>query len=291
MRRILYGTICNFEIFSSRDIRPENVEFEVFYDHFSAQDFLRRLVGSDVSNMMVLRNILFDENMMCSTISDDKVFDQLAVKLLSGSIRIADKKSLSLAQHFKNIKDVISFIHKEMIKNEKGADVAYIRNNLGVWQLDNLIPGKAALDQIQAYWRWYERVKHDAQWDHKKTIKKNYGEWSYDFPNGILYSFDIWSNIHYGYIGLSAKFDEWSLLSGAGAAQKLAGTNPPEYWKRRLQTIGDADFLAAFDDPDDQEAIKVGFELWKNFKTKVSISDILRAVRNHSKKLKTKRPN
>ncbi|QTA85832.1 polymorphic toxin type 44 domain-containing protein [Desulfonema magnum] len=111
---------------------------------------------------------------------------------------------------------------------------------------------------------------------------------SCDYPERLLYSFDIWSNIHYGYIGLAAGFTEWVLLSGAGFAQKLADTNPPGYWKRRLEEIGDADFLAAFDDPHDQQAIKIGFELWKGFKTKVTTKNILDSVRKYSSKLKTK---
>lgn len=208
-------------------------------------------------------------------------------RLVSATSKVFQTNYNSSLKHFKNINDVISFIHIEMIRNEKSTDVAYIRDNLGIWQWDNLLPGKTSIDSIQAYFRWYEKVKGGSDWDHKGEIKSKYGEWSCDLSKRILYNFDIWSNIHYGYIGLAANFDEWSLLAGAGVAQKLARTNPPGYWSRRLQQIGDADFLAAFDDPDDQEAIKVGFELWKSFKTNVSKNNILEAVRNHSSRLKT----
>ncbi len=116
-------------------------------------------------------------------------------------------------------------------------------------------------DMIQAYYQWHELVKSRSTWDYKLILRKQYGEWSCDLSTKTMYNKDIWSNIHYGYIGLAIGFPEWDLLAGAGAAQVKAKTVPDGYWKRRLQEIGDADFLAAFDDPKDQAAIRVGFDL------------------------------
>ena len=35
------------------------------------------------------------------------------------------------------------------------------------------------------------------------------------------YYYDVWSNIHYGYVGLSVGFDEKTLLGGADLAQVI----------------------------------------------------------------------
>ncbi len=200
-----------------------------------------------------------------------------------GGVHTQPIKETGSCQHTPILK-VISYIHQEMIKNVASADVAYIREKMGFWQLDNLIPFKGPVDIIDAYWRWYTLVKTGGPWDHKAKIMNSYGKWSFDRLDKRLYSFDIWSNIHYGYIGLASDIPEWDLLSGAGIAQKLAGTVPPGY-EDRVQTM--LDFFSALDDPLDQEAIKIGFELWRSVKTGVAIQNIHDAARTHAARLAT----
>lgn len=149
-----------------------------------------------------------------------------------------------------------------------------------------LIPPNSA-EIVQGYWRWYNLVKTEGDWDHKGDIFSKYGEWSVDQSTRRLYNFDIWSNIHYGYVGLAANFPEWELLAGAGIAQKRPGIR--EYVRRRIQRIGDADAFSALDDPHDQEAIKIGFALWRSAGRSVSAQNILDAVRSNAARLKTKR--
>lgn len=123
---------------------------------------------------------------------------------------------------------------------------------------------------MKAYKMWKEIVGKEKDWDHKRYITQMFGEWTCDKSKHILFFFDIWSNIHYGFIGKVAGFTEWELLSGAGVAQLRDNKRTAMEWfthyvENRFRVIGDADFVAAFDDASDNEAIKVGFRLYYQF--------------------------
>jgi len=65
---------------------------------------------------------------------------------------------------------------------------------------------------------WTERVGQNRPWDHKPIIRKTIGgiwhkQGDYD------YFYDIWSNIHYGYVGMAGGLSESVLLDGAGIEQ------------------------------------------------------------------------
>lgn len=184
------------------------------------------------------------------------------------------------------IHDVAAFILDEMTRNATGGDAEYIRDNLDVVQWDSLIPGKAAVDQVQGYKRWYDLVKTGRSWDHKKPIMTRFGKWAYDADQDRSYSYETWSNIHYGYVGRAVGIDAWTLRAGAGAAQYMDGNSPSGYWDRRLDNIGDADVLAAFDEAEDQAAIDIGIRLWEEFGTELTEQDLMRALRDVSDRLK-----
>ncbi|NJM31944.1 MAG: hypothetical protein HC848_02420, partial [Limnobacter sp.] len=71
---------------------------------------------------------------------------------------------------------------------------------------------------------WTYMVAQNSSWDHKPVIGacftprsstvQNYHAWG-----DRRYFYDIWSNIHYGYVGQTAGFMEWELLDGAGLEQ------------------------------------------------------------------------
>jgi Bacterial toxin 44 len=191
-----------------------------------------------------------------------------------------------------DLSDVVDYIQGEMNTNLNSTHVASMRGKLNTSSWWNVLgPGGTAYQASQivsAYKEWYHLVKTGGKWDHKSHIKSTYGTWAADSSEPIEYEFDIWSNIHYGYIGLACGFPEWDLLSGAGIAQVKAGTVPPGYLSRRVETIGDADFLAAFDDPKDQVAIRIGFQLWKTHGRSVASGDILSYVRKNKSKLSTR---
>jgi len=77
-------------------------------------------------------------------------------------------------------------------------------------------------------------------------------------------------NIHYGFIGKAVGFTEWELTAGAGVAQlrdnnRNLGAWVSQYILNRIRELWDADFLAAFDDASDNEAIKIGFRLYNRY--------------------------
>lgn len=189
---------------------------------------------------------------------------------------------------FQSVESVVAYIHGEMTRNASGSQVKRLKE-LDSWGIDwsHPVPG---MRKMERYVLWYELVKTGGPWDHKPKILQRFGEWTCDKPAETNYRFDIWSNIHYGYVGLAAGFSEWDLLSGAGVAQLKQGLKnvPDGYLKRRFERLGDADVFSALDDPADQAAIKLGFDLWKKHGANVSAGDILQAVRAASSGLATR---
>ncbi len=126
--------------------------------------------------------------------------------------------------------------------------------------------------RIKAYTKWKGLVAAGCPWDHKKAIQRlqGYQHWSCDKNKHFLFFYDLWSNIHYGFIGKAVGFTEWELTAGAGVAQlkdnkRSWGTWASQYLQNRIRELGDADFLAAFDDASDNEAIKIGFRLYDRY--------------------------
>jgi hypothetical protein len=124
---------------------------------------------------------------------------------------------------------------------------------------------------------WAGKVNYGKDWDHKpkilkKFVSKTTGRGDWHAYHNTLYYHDIWSNIHYGYIGLAVGFSEDTLLKGAAAAQIGSeishGNIPPSYQ-------GGYDGIQKYDDPSDQNAIKIGFDLRYSLPTHVKSKDIL----------------
>ncbi|KAA5604565.1 hypothetical protein F1188_15230 [Roseospira marina] len=177
---------------------------------------------------------------------------------------------------------VAGYIWGEMIKNAGSTVVASISTLLTSGGLTY------PLNFYDACQLWKAQVGNRKPWDHKRHIKSTYGDWSTDATSGKSYGFDIWSNVHYGYVGRAAGFWTYVLKAGAGHAQLQAGTSPPGYWSRRFKRIGDADFLAAFDDPKDQAAIELGARLWDTYGKTLTVQQLIDAVRADAAALNTK---
>ncbi|NJN74196.1 MAG: hypothetical protein HC799_16040 [Limnothrix sp. RL_2_0] len=133
-----------------------------------------------------------------------------------------------------NISDTIFYIASEMDINKDSVEVLIIKslNRMAkedfesVW-LKAIVPFFSplfAFDELMkglayAYWAWL--VKPGGKWDHKPSINPTLGLYSLDAPQGKQYFNDIWSNMHYGYIGKVAGFTEKELIGGAGLAQVI----------------------------------------------------------------------
>jgi hypothetical protein len=109
---------------------------------------------------------------------------------------------------------------------------------------------------------WAMKVRQNGEWDHKPTLHRFVSPTTHTFAwhayAKTLYYYDIWSNIHYGYVGSAAGFDDGVLLDGAGLEQ--IGTDVlRRRWPRRSSGV---EGLRAFDDASDRTAISLGIEFY-----------------------------
>ncbi len=113
----------------------------------------------------------------------------------------------------------------------------------------------------------------DRPWDHKPILLKKYQGVVYHKQGNYDYYYDIWSNIHYGYVGRAGGFSESVLLDGAGAEQiisdskrkleEMASAIPREEQKRQgPHRSADIDGLRAWDDAPDRISISIGIKLY-----------------------------
>ncbi|MBX8599677.1 PAAR domain-containing protein [Pseudomonas cichorii] len=150
--------------------------------------------------------------------------------------------------------------------------------------------------QAKAFAIWTERVGQNRPWDHKPILSKRFvGIWhkqgEYD------YFYDIWSNVHYGYVGVAGGLSESVLLDGAGVEQIGSDTwrfiKDPKRFDGPRRTEG-VDGMRAWDDIPDRVSIIIGMNLYKEYPNgglngkvimdkvlAVPISDWAKGVRPH----------
>ncbi len=114
------------------------------------------------------------------------------------------------------------YMYQEMFKNITSADVDFIRKSLQGPQAAQLI-GLA---------RWGQLVMPGGKWDHKTQIMDVTNRYSeqqlYFIPPGMTTEayFDLWSNVHYGYIGTLAQIPADTLI-GAQDIPVITGKQAP----------------------------------------------------------------
>ncbi|HUQ94141.1 MAG TPA: polymorphic toxin type 44 domain-containing protein [Bryobacteraceae bacterium] len=164
---------------------------------------------------------------------------------------------------------IIPWMQREMVKNAQSSDVSDIRNLNSVGVGDALlgVPWIAA-QKARALQKWKNLVKGGAVWDHKKPIRDMLGlkKGDFHFPiegdNDHEYFYDIWSNIHYGYVGTAAGFSRWELQKGA-AMGGAAGAN----------------------DDIDVETVDIGIELWKRHGPNLTAEQLRTGVLAHTNRM------
>jgi hypothetical protein len=161
--------------------------------------------------------------------------------------------------------EVAEYIAAEMNTNAASQKAAQIRANWNSWN---------PLDKVQALMDWKDMVDYNSPWDHKPYIQSIWGTYQSDNAGNVDWFFDIWSNMHYGYVGKACGFGLDLLLNAAGIAQWLSSQVPDGYWSRRLETFGDADVFRALDDPSDQLASRLGYNMGS-----VSAASVLSVMR------------
>lgn len=149
---------------------------------------------------------------------------------------------------------VINYIVGEMNKNA---------NSKTVQEIKKLNRGLFGLGKPAAYKKWKNLVCYDCVWDHKSYIKEHFtdkffGRSSYQLVNHTYYRWDIWSNIHYGFVGNAAGFSDVELLGGSSLANIRKNGKP--------------------DDLSDRTSILVGNILFKKNSRRVNSYDLIQAI-------------
>ncbi|AKT39115.1 polymorphic toxin type 44 domain-containing protein [Chondromyces crocatus] len=202
------------------------------------------------------------------------------------------------------LEDLIAAIHSDpphgMIASVHSAHVNQLRTQWGPWQPDNPLPSIYGLGIGRAIRRFTlltwpethrdtltryildpsdEELTYVSQWDHKSTFRRRFGSWTYDAASDRSYRFDLWSNLHLGYVGKASGFPERLLRSGAGATHLITGKIPPGYLERLAERLLELELFPALDDPADQNAIDLGVTLWKRHGANLTQGQLLEAAR------------
>jgi len=143
-------------------------------------------------------------------------------------------------------------------------------------------------------------VGYNAPWDHKNAIETRFGRISHDEVSNRLFPFDLWSNIHYGYVGNRIGFSESTLLSGAGIAQAWHDRQDPSsvleryhrYPPDHQHPLSPAVIIrirpGRLDHPEDQVAIRIGFHLYANHQEHVTADHLMRRIRARAGSLRAR---
>lgn len=129
---------------------------------------------------------------------------------------------------------------------------------------------KKAVQKLWAYTLFADIIGPNRPWDHKPhfiaTLKakgifnsgwQKYGEFDYYF--------DIWSNIHYGYVGVALGFSTAELINSAGLAQALLDSYnalADMRWPTMQDHPANGSWPASADDVPDHISIKLGCDLY-----------------------------
>lgn len=145
-------------------------------------------------------------------------------------------------------------IGSDTVKNIKSQlDYAdHLMHPKSTWErILNGLGGANPADHINsALISWGLKVRPGGDWDHKPKLDKMLDlgkDKDYYFPirgddkHEVFY--DIWSNIHYGYVGSAAGFDGKTLQDGASVADGIAGRN----------------------DKVDEVTVQIGIDMWNKY--------------------------
>ena len=133
-------------------------------------------------------------------------------------------------------------------------------------QIGNTSPQAIGASNVAAAMAlWTERVGQGRDWDHKPKIHAKFGRYRHR-QGKYDYFYDIWSNIHYGYVGMAGGLTEGVLLDSAGIEQIVSD---------QLRRWGEQIFVAKEDQrlkgPHATEGVE-GMRAWDDVPDRISIS-------------------
>jgi hypothetical protein len=176
----------------------------------------------------------------------------------------------------------LDYIYSEMITNSQGQTAEVIREMLAGGYICNdidIIPAGSAPARVGGFWGAYLlfaiQVRPNGPWDHKPMLREmlSIGSgWDDQYypirgDENNEYFYDIWSNIHFGYVGASIGFSRETLQLFANL-EKYA---PP--WLKPL-----ARRIAGQYDPSDEISVNIGIDLWEGHGISLTTVDLHNAI-------------
>ncbi|MDO1509390.1 MULTISPECIES: polymorphic toxin type 44 domain-containing protein [unclassified Neisseria] len=193
---------------------------------------------------------------------------------------------------------------KRNVKSKQAEQIRYYNDHSGRMKEWQALPWYKRLGQppqpmlVEAMIAWTMMVRQNGPWDHKPIIRKKFSNFAVknrplsNKQNAALsqshyhkykkhdYFYDVWSNIHYGYVGMACGFSASILLDGAGLEQIgtniLSGKNVERTGKEQTDKLRDYDNIA------DRETITLGVNLFKDFGikniSKLTMMDVLQRL-------------
>jgi RHS repeat-associated protein len=153
----------------------------------------------------------------------------------------------------------LDYMYDEMERNSQGNSAKLIKSMLENDCFNYPLPYNA---QVSAYTNFFTLTRPGGQWDHKwqlrPLLKMRNGSMADEyFPirgnEEFEYYFDIWSNIHFGYVGASIGFPTQGL------------ENIPDLYNRVHPLLRDLiKPLLGSNGPGDVISVKIGIALWES---------------------------
>lgn len=177
----------------------------------------------------------------------------------------------------RNIHDPAVIKMKELLSYDVAAETRKQMDSPWYAQIGTTSPQAiGAANAAAAMAIWTERVGQNRPWDHKPILLKLFGGvW---YKQGVHdYFYDIWSNVHYGYVGMAGGLSESVLSDGAGLEQiasdslrkvkekfeEVLTQQTPEKPLPGPHRSGNVEGFRAFDDAPDRISIQIGVQLFK----------------------------
>jgi len=148
----------------------------------------------------------------------------------------------------------LTYMHQELITNAKSKDVQSIQNALSKG------------DTLLARTLWFSLVRSGAKWDHKPILEtklklKTPPDYYFPIRDDVEHEwyYDIWSNIHYGFVGRAAGFSAQTLQDYAASGLPGAGKN----------------------DEGDVLSVQIGIDLWGEYQLALTQEQLHEAIISH----------
>ncbi|MBN1991091.1 MAG: hypothetical protein JW953_00190 [Anaerolineae bacterium] len=158
--------------------------------------------------------------------------------------------------------DMTQWLIDEIIRN------TYI--TITMYNLDNLV------GQAQALYFFYQQVKTGGSWDYKNNTLKQYADTGIILCGKVCAN-DVPGNIVYGYMGLFVGLWESILADAAGYVHIKPYVTQEDMLKLVQLNLEMPWYTSFLDDPLDQNAIKIGFKLFRKGLSKENLCEIIKS--------------